>query len=131
MIVRTAHGRNNPIEISLLDWTINGIFALGCWTPFQVFLIVDISPCEKNLITILHRLADQQLDRLGIHDPMTTIKRTFDPGSFPLFLDFLGQVMSITVDAVSVTAFHSVCLHIRAVLVADLACKTLDCFSLW
>jgi hypothetical protein len=52
---------------------------------------------------------------------MAAIPGTFYPGSFALLADFLREIMSIAVDAEAMSAAHSICLQIVALITANVA----------
>ena len=42
MLAATLYGGYNATEVALLDRTINSVFTVGSWAPFEIFLIIDI-----------------------------------------------------------------------------------------
>ena len=46
MATATTHGRYNMIELGGRDMTFDGIFTVWGGTPFEVIIIVDISPIQ-------------------------------------------------------------------------------------
>lgn len=46
----TDDGGYDDVQVALLDAAFNSIYAIGRWTPFEVFFVVDVCSCEKLLI---------------------------------------------------------------------------------
>jgi len=53
MLAVTMNGGHNCCQLFLLDTTFNGIHAFGCWTPFQVCLVINIGPGKKHIVSIV------------------------------------------------------------------------------
>lgn len=64
--------------------------------------------------------SDEQIERLGINDFVTTIARAFDTCRFALSADLLNQVLSVAVCTESMAALHGEAL-MRSNFAADVA----------
>lgn len=47
----TMDSWHNVIEVALLDRAVYCILAVWCRTPFEVFLIINVSPVEQDIVT--------------------------------------------------------------------------------
>lgn len=62
MFANAAHRWYNAAEVAGFDCTVDSIFAVGCWAPTEVILIIHIRPCEERAIpkasvNVSHRLS--------------------------------------------------------------------------
>jgi hypothetical protein len=46
-----VHGRYYLREILALHRALDGVFAIGRGAPFEVLSVVDVRPCEEDLIS--------------------------------------------------------------------------------
>jgi hypothetical protein len=43
----------NESQLTLLDRTSDRVFAVGGWAPLEVFLIINVGPCQKRSISVV------------------------------------------------------------------------------
>lgn len=60
---------NNGVELSRPYRTIDRIFAIWCWTPSEVGLIIHIGPIQQFLIPDI--LSEHVLNKRGIRETVT------------------------------------------------------------
>ena len=50
VVIGALYGRDDPVEVSVLDGTINRIYAVWRWTPFEVVLVIDVRSRQEFLV---------------------------------------------------------------------------------
>lgn len=52
MVAVALDGRYYLVEISLLDATLDGVYAVGGRTPFEIVFVIDIGAGEQLLVSV-------------------------------------------------------------------------------
>jgi hypothetical protein len=55
-----VYRRYHPCKVLVLNRALDSVFAIGSGAPLQVLSVVDVGPCEENLISVLVSLKPQQ-----------------------------------------------------------------------
>jgi hypothetical protein len=119
MLTGTLYRRHDPIEVALLDGTVDRVLTVWCRAPLEILLVINVSPHQQRLISLLEIIGDKKTQGLRIHNHTAAIPGTFYPRSFSLLADFLREIMSIAVNAEAMSTAHSICLQIVATLTAN------------
>lgn len=45
------HGGNDLVQFRLAHLAVDGVFAIRCWAPSQVWLVVDVGPVQELAIS--------------------------------------------------------------------------------
>ena len=125
MAARARDCWDYPTKVSLFDTAFHGVLAIRSGTPFQFVLVIDVCSCQKRLVsTGLVKLnlnfslqvnipsfqlcCDKHTQGLRIHYPFAASGGALYPRGLTFIFNFLSKVRPITIDAVPVSASHSI-----------------------
>lgn len=115
-----CHCRYYSMQLSPLDTAFDGIFTVRSRTPFKILFVVHVGASEQGLVSsdflsiqkpereiflpLFEFGSNEQIDRLGVNDPMAASCRALYPCSFAFIFDFRGQILAVAIRAVPVVA---------------------------
>jgi hypothetical protein len=74
---------------------------------------------------------DEEVEGLGIYDPVAAIARAFDAGSFAFASYLLGEVQAVATSTEPVAALHSEALETRSIFAANVTREVIDDLYSW
>ena len=86
------HGWNNPVQISLLDSTLNGVHAVRRRTPLKIFLVVYVRTHEELVIAICEVDGDKEVEGFGVYNPIAAISRALNACGLAFASYLLGEI---------------------------------------
>ena len=126
MTARARDCGDYPTKVSLLDTAFYGILTIRRGTPFQFVLVINVCSCQEGLVSVspvrlipdscfqadlpsFQFCRNKQVQRLRIHYPFAASGGALYSRGLAFIFDLLSKICPVTIDTVSVSAFHSIC----------------------